>query len=88
MYMYERRTYRNLIKTNDLVKFEVIVKETDLLIRSERNLYREVRDSIVGYRHQIETYIEMNPEFKRSLAPLEDDPQAPEIIREMLHTSL
>lgn len=85
--MYEIRTYRNLIKTDDLVKFEVIVKETDLLIRSERNLYREARDSIIRYRHQIETYIEMNPEFKRSLVPLEDDPKAPEIIREMLHTS-
>jgi hypothetical protein len=28
--MYEERTYRNLVKTEDLVKFEVIVKETDL----------------------------------------------------------
>ncbi len=85
--MYERRTYRNLVKTDDLVKFEVAVKETDLLIRSERNLFREARDSIVVYRHQIETYIEMHPEFRRSLIPLEDDPHAPEIVQEMLHTS-
>jgi len=33
--MFEKRTYRNLVKTDDLIKFEVIVKETDLLVRAE-----------------------------------------------------
>jgi ApbE superfamily uncharacterized protein (UPF0280 family) len=85
--MYEERTYRNLVKTDDLVKFEVIVKETDLLVRAERDLSDEARESVLKYRHQIETYIEANPEFQRSLVPLKDDPLAPEIIREMIRTS-
>jgi ApbE superfamily uncharacterized protein (UPF0280 family) len=85
--MYEKRTYRNLVKTDDLVKFEVIVKETDLLIRAESDLSREVRESVLKYRHQLETYIEMNPEFQRSLIPLMDDPYAPEIVQEMIRTS-
>jgi len=85
--MYEKRNYRNLIKTDDLVTFEVIVKETDLLIRAEEDLSKEARESVLKYRHQIETYIEMDPEFQKSLIPLRDDPYAPEIVQEMIRTS-
>jgi len=85
--MYEKRTYRNLVKTDDLVKFEVIVKETDLLIRADRDLSKETRESILEFRHQLEAYIAMNPEFQKSLVPLSDDPYAPEIVREMIRTS-
>ena len=85
--MYEKRTYRNLVKTDDLIKFEVIVKETDLLVRAERDLSKETRESVLKYRHQLETYIGMNPQFQESLVPLADDPHAPEIVREMIRTS-
>ncbi len=85
--MYEKRIYRNLVKTDDLVKFEVIVKETDLLVRADRDFSKETRESVLKYRHQIETYIAMNPEFQKSLMPLSDDPYAPEIVREMIRTS-
>ena len=61
--MYEERTYRNLVKTDDLANFEVIVKETDLLVRAERDLSKETRESILKYRHQLETYFAMYPEF-------------------------
>jgi len=85
--MYEERTYRNSVKTDDLVNFEVIVKETDLLIRAERDLTREARDSILKYRHQLETYIGLHPEFVESLSPLDEDPYAPELVREMIRVS-
>ncbi len=85
--MYEERTYRNLVKTDDLVTFQVIVKETDLLIRAAKDISREARESVLKYRHQIETYIERNPSFQGSLSPLLDDPYAPGIIREMIRTS-
>jgi uncharacterized protein len=85
--MYEKRTYRNLVKTDDLIKFEVIVKETDLLVRAERDLSKETRDSVLKYRHQLETYIAANPAFRKSLVPLMGDPYAPEIVREMIRTS-
>jgi uncharacterized protein len=85
--MYEKRTYRNLAKTDDLIKFEVIVKETDLLVRAEKDLSRETRESVLKYRHQLETYIAMNPEFQTSLVPLKDDPGVPEIVQEMIRTS-
>jgi ApbE superfamily uncharacterized protein (UPF0280 family) len=85
--MFEKRTYRNLVKTDDLVKFEVIVKETDLLVRAKSDLFRETRESVLKHRRQIEAYIETNPEFQRSLLPLKEDPYAPEIVREMIRTS-
>ena len=85
--MYENRTYRNLVRTDDLVKFEVVVKETDLLVQAERDLSQETRESILKYRHQLETYIAMNPEFQESLVPLADDPYAPEIVKQMIQTS-
>jgi len=85
--MYEKRTYRNLVRTDDLVKFEVIVKETDLLVRAERDLSKETRESVLKYRYHLETYIAMNPEFQESLIPLKDDPDVPEIAREMIRTS-
>jgi ApbE superfamily uncharacterized protein (UPF0280 family) len=85
--MYEERTYRNLVRTDDLVKFEVVVKETDLLVRAESNLSNETRESVLKYRHQLETYITMNPEFQRSLIPLAEDLHAPELVREMIRVS-
>ena len=85
--MYEERAYRDLVKTEDLVRFKIIVKETDLLVRAERDLSSEARESVLRYRHQLETYIAMNPEFQTSLIPLEDAPHVPEIIQEMIRTS-
>jgi len=85
--MYEKRTYRNLVKTDDLIKFQVIVKETDLLVRAERDFSKETRESVLKYRYQLETYIAINPEFQKSLVPLTDDLYAPEIVREMIRTS-
>ncbi len=85
--MYEKRTYRNLVKGDDLLKFEVIIKETDLLIRAERDLFREARDSVLNYREQIENYISLNPQFSTSLVPIPQDPYAPPIIQEMIRTS-
>jgi ApbE superfamily uncharacterized protein (UPF0280 family) len=85
--MYEERTYRNLVKTDDLTNFQVIVKETDLLVRAERDFSKEARESVLRYRHQLESYIAAKPVFQKSLLPLTDDPYAPEMVREMIRTS-
>ncbi len=85
--MYEKRTYRNFVKTDDLVQFEVIVKESDLLIRAKKNLFREAKEAVIRYRNQIETYIDMNPFFEKSLIPLQEVSYVPEIVREMIRSS-
>ena len=85
--MHEERTYRNLVRTDDLLKFEVIVKETDLLVRARKDLSRETREAVLTYRHQLETYIATHPEFAGSLVPQDEDPYAPRIVQEMIQTS-
>lgn len=85
--MYEERTYRNLVKTDDLIKFEVIIKETDLLIRAEKDLAYEAKASVLKYRNQIETYIAMNPIFEKSLVPVPEIPHLPEIIVDMIRAA-
>jgi len=86
--MYERRFYRDLIKLEDLVTFEVAIKETDLFISADREWKKETSNSILKYRNQIEDYIKEIPLFQRSLRPLPVDEKAPEIIRTMQEASL
>ena len=85
--MYEERTYRDRVKTSDLVNFVVMVRETDLLVRAKKNLTRETRESVLKYRHQLENYIGTRPEFQKSLVPIQEDSWAPEIVQEMIRTS-
>ena len=85
--MYEERTYRDRVRTADLINFEVMVRETDLLVRAKKDLTHETRELVLKYRHQLETYIAGRPEFQKSLIPIHDDAFAPEIVREMIRTS-
>lgn len=86
--MYEKRFYRDLIRLEDLVTFEVAIKETDLFVSSRRELKKEAGNAILKYRNQIEDYIRETPLFQRSLKPLPVDEKAPEIIRTMQEASL
>jgi hypothetical protein len=81
------RTYRNLVSPHGLVAFRVVVRETDLWVMARRELVKETRDAVIRHRHSIESYIVAHPGFGESLLPLEDDPTAPKIVREMLQAS-
>jgi len=85
--MYQPRTYRNWIKDKDLVSYSVIVKETDLYIRTPRNLKDIAFSSACKYRKQIEGYIELYPEFAKSFEPLTKTDNCPDIIIDMLEAS-
>jgi ApbE superfamily uncharacterized protein (UPF0280 family) len=85
--MFEARTYRNLVKTEDLTPFRVTIRETDLFLLANRGLETETREAIIRYRWQIEEYIRYYPEFQTSLVPARDDPHAPKIVREMLNAA-
>ncbi len=83
--MFEARTYRNLVKTEDLTPFRVTIRETDLFLLANRDLQSETREAVIKYRWQIEHYIRYHPEFRTSLVPVTDDPHAPKIVKEMLN---
>ncbi len=86
--MYEKRFYRDLIRLEDLVTFEVAIQETDLFISADKELQEKASNAILKYRNQIEHYIRKNPLFQSSLKPLPVDKTAPEIVRIMQETSL
>jgi len=84
---YEDRIYRSLINKDNLVTYSVKISESDLLLSTDTNLEYQALQSLSKYRNYIEKYIENFPEFKTSLLPVNDDPLAPPIVREMISQS-
>ena len=84
---YQPRTYRDSLKTDGLVSFTVVIKETDLFIAASHAAEDDARAAILNARYNIEQYIQHHPEFLSSLIPLPADEGAPDIVRDMLRAS-
>ena len=84
---HQERTYRQRVHAKGLKSFQVVVHETDLWICAESNLTKEVRDLVFMFRDQLKTYIEFHPEFLTSLLPVDDDPYAPPIVKDMIQST-
>jgi len=85
--MQEPRFYRHWIKDNDLVSYEVAVKQTNLYIRSRRNLRNKVLNSVVKHRGSLEAYVEHHPLFLTTLDSYQAEAEAPAIVKEMARVS-
>ena len=81
------RFYRHWIKNNDLVSFSVTEKQTDLYIRSRRNLKNKALKSVLKHRASLEAYIERHPLFLTTLDSYEAEAEAPAIVKEMSRAS-
>ena len=81
--MYEPRAYRDWVKGEDLVSFNIVVKETDLYIRAKRNLRGKALEAVLKYRAQLEKYTERHPAFLTALEPLPIIEDAPNIAKKM-----
>lgn len=79
----DRDVYRNGCAANDLVQFRVVIKETDLLVLSERDISDIVRNVVLTQRDRLERYIAGNPSFRESLLPVQVDSSAPGIVKSM-----
>ena len=95
MRMGEKRRYRELFKSKDLVGFRVNQKETDVYVavdsRKKENLKSIITETerlIRDYRRDIEDYIRNCPLFEVSFRPVAVDSDAPEIIKEMARVAL
>lgn len=85
---YVERGYRLLHRQDDLVFFQVVVKETDLDIgvpraRMSRELAEAARQAVIKARSQLEEYIEADERFLSTLEPHSTVLGAPEIARVM-----
>jgi uncharacterized protein len=81
----DRELYRSSIVAADLVRSHVVVKETDLLVLSDRDISALVRDIVLTQRDRLERYIAVNPRFRDSLLPTAVDDTAPGIVKSMAH---
>jgi ApbE superfamily uncharacterized protein (UPF0280 family) len=81
---HERRFYRNLVRTAELVSFRVVVKETDLYIHAEKNLANTARELVFQQRGYLETYIKQHPAFAEALKPWRSAGPVPHIIGDMV----
>ncbi|RPI78755.1 MAG: UPF0280 family protein [Desulfobacteraceae bacterium] len=81
------RIYRKQVKARGLVSFQVMVKETDLWVSADHDLFKTTHDLVLEYRHQLETYIQAYPLFLTTLEPYPIDPFAPQMIQEMIEAT-
>ncbi len=85
---YMERSYRLLHKQQDLVFFQITIKETDLDIGIPRDkltfgLVEGVKEEIIKVRLQLEQYIALNQIFLHTRKPYRPGLDAPEIVRAM-----
>jgi ApbE superfamily uncharacterized protein (UPF0280 family) len=66
-----------------MTRFEVSVKETELLISAERWLEAEAIQSVVEVRRRLEDYIQKDPIFLHTLKPHTVQEWAPSFVKEM-----
>jgi ApbE superfamily uncharacterized protein (UPF0280 family) len=81
--LFEPRFYRSRLSTGNLCLFEVVEKETDLLIAADVDLSRFAVDLTQRFRSQIEKYIQKNSIFLSTYVPIEIPDSAPEIVKTM-----
>ncbi len=83
----KERFYRSFIEGKEFLKFEVKVKETDLLIIAKKNLKKEIYNEVKKQREILEEYIKKNPKFYYSFTPVIAESED-EIIKLMSKSSL
>jgi ApbE superfamily uncharacterized protein (UPF0280 family) len=79
----DRSLYRNRVAASDLLRFQIVVKETDLLVLSTRDISDLVRETVLTQRDRLERYIAGNPEFRDTLVPIAVSGAAPGIVKTM-----
>jgi len=82
-YFRAARFYRDWMKPEGLVRFDVRLWETDLVIFAGRDLTREALGRVVDLRNALESYAETHEGFYAALDPVEADAGAPEIVKRM-----
>jgi ApbE superfamily uncharacterized protein (UPF0280 family) len=84
MTLSEPRTYRSLVSQKRLERFRVVVRETDVLVRADKRLEAETRESVLKHRISLERYLEEHPDFMHAMVPWPKDQMAPPVVRTMI----
>jgi len=85
---YQTPFYRDSLRKDELLRYRVKIKQTDLLIRSEKDLREVAIRKTKELRRQLEDYIEKDPLFLHTFQPYPVSEDAPEIVRLMAGASI
>ncbi len=85
--MFENRTYRRFHQKQNLISFDITVKETNLHIQASKDLKHEALRSVLKHRGYIEAFAALNPGFFHTLHPFPLPPGAPAIVRDMISSA-
>ncbi len=80
------RFYRQNVDSN-LYSFEITIKESNLFVKSCKNLKHEAFEALYKIRKDLESYIIKSREFLTSLVPIKQDKNAPFIVKKMIKVS-
>ncbi len=80
------RFYRQLV-SDDLYSFEISIKESNLFIKTCKDLKTVAFEALYKIRKDLENYILKSKEFLVSLSPIKQDKNAPNIVKKMIKTS-
>lgn len=84
--MYVERFYRSWVDREDLCRFRVKIRESDLLILCDQPMEEQACAALADVRRDIEAFIANNARFQTSLGPVEIDEEraAPQVVCSML----
>jgi ApbE superfamily uncharacterized protein (UPF0280 family) len=80
----DRGEYRRRVEPAGLRSFVVAIGESDLHVSALADLSAEASSALAAARAELEGYIRRHPEFKTTLEPWPEDPEAPPLVREMI----
>lgn len=84
--MYEERLYRAMQQSNDLITYQVIIDESDLMISSDLNAEKTVTHVLENLRIKIKNACQFIEGFEKSLIPISEKSDDP-IIQHMIDVS-
>ncbi|MDP8253518.1 MAG: UPF0280 family protein [Candidatus Kaelpia aquatica] len=79
----QERFYRDWVKNYGGISFQAQIEETDLFISADSDIKDQALDCVKRQRALLKDYIKKDSSFLTSLEPIEVEPQAPLIIKEM-----
>jgi hypothetical protein len=82
--MHAPRTYRSRVQAHRLASFQVVIKETDLMVHATRELRDAARELVLEHRGYLEAHIRQHPGFLATLDPWAPRGPAPAVVEEMV----
>jgi ApbE superfamily uncharacterized protein (UPF0280 family) len=81
--VYQERTYRHWVRSDDLVPSHVCQNESDLYVLAEADVTSAAGDLLKEVRRDLEAYIRRDEKFRTAFEPYEPAYDAPLIARRM-----